>query len=267
MEMEKIIEREWWQDGAGFFGRHYMSCDDSLEGYRAEQQTLEERTQMEVNGIIKLLGLQQGAAVLDCPCGYGRHSLGLARQGFEVVGVDINSEELQVCLAKRADYLNARFVQQDMRKLIYDNQFDAVINMFYSFGFFEEDEENLQVIRNFYNALKPGGKFLMHTDVNVDRVISGDYVFSEYRTLANGNRVKQEEWYDADRKRVMGTWHMVDADGNVHEAPAYSMRVFTAQEFADWCYDIGFTKIETYAYWDGSALTPDAEDMIIIATK
>lgn len=265
--MEKVTEREWWQDGAGFFGRHYMSCDDSVEGYRAENQTLEQRTDLEVSGIVNLLGLKEGASVLDCPCGYGRHSLGLAARGFEVVGVDINSEELQICLEKRDQHLNARFVQQDMRKIIYNNQFDAVINMFYSFGFFEEDEENLKVIRNFYNALKPGGKFLMHTDVNMERVMSGDYVFSEYRTLTNGKQVQQKEHYDAERKRVVGTWHMVETDGTIIEAPEYSMRVYTDQEFAQWCLDIGFTKIETYAYWDGTPFTPDSEDMIIIATK
>ncbi|CAF4819188.1 unnamed protein product [Rotaria sp. Silwood2] len=66
----------------------------------------------------------------------------------------------------------------------YDNEFDAVINMFYSFGFFETDEENNQVLQNFYNALKPGGKFLFHTDVNIPRILSGKYKEDETRHLA-----------------------------------------------------------------------------------
>ena len=258
---------QWWEDGAGFFGRHYMEGDDSVEGYRAEKQTLEERTRSEASGVINLIGLEEGQSVLDCPCGYGRHSAELARRGMNVVGVDVNSEELQIALNRSIAYPNLRFVQQDMRRLIYKDSFDAVINMFYSFGFFEEDEENLAVIRNFYNALKPGGRFLMHTDVNVDRVMKGDYVFSEVRHLTSGRRIQQEEHYDAERKRIVGTWHIMNEDGTLDMAPTYSMRVYTAEEFIGWCKDIGFKTFETYGYWDGSPLTPDSEDMIIIAEK
>lgn len=265
--MENSKQLAWWQNGAGFFGRHYMTCDNSLDGYRTEKQTLEERTNVEVTGVTRLLGIKEGDKVLDCPCGYGRHSIGLARRGFEVVGVDINSEELQVALGSSVDYLNVRFVQQDMRKLIYENEFDAIINMFYSFGFFEEDEENLKVLERFYHALKPGGRFLMHTDVNVARVMRGGYVFNETRKLLNGKSVRQAEHYDTERKRIIGTWYMVDEDGSFEETPSYSMRVYTQEEYAQWCYDIGFRKIESYSYWDGTPLNGDSEDMIVIATK
>lgn len=259
---------EWWENSAGFFGRHYMEGDDSLNGYRTGQrQTLIERTRVEAEGVFKLLKLSPGQAILDCPCGYGRHSIELARQGFEVVGVDINSEELQVALSRSKACPNLRFVQQDMRRLIYANSFDAVINMFYSFGFFEDDEENIGILHNFYRALKPGGRFLMHTDVNVGRVTRGDYVFSEIRALTSGRHIQQEERYDPQRKRIIGTWHILNEDGTLERAPTYSMRVYTAEEFIDWCRDAGFRHFETYGYWDGSPLTDSSEDMIVIAEK
>jgi SAM-dependent methyltransferase len=259
--------REWWSDGAGFFGRHYMEGDNSLNGYRAERQTLEQRTQMEAEGVIRLLGLQPGQSLLDCPCGYGRHSIALAQRGIQVVGVDINSEELQVALVNSPHYPMTRFVQQDMRHLLYQDSFDAVINMFYSFGFFESDEENIEVLRRFYRALKPGGKFLMHTDVNVARVMRGDYVFSEIRPLTSGRRIQQREYYDAERKRIVGTWHILNGDDSLDEAPPYSMRVYTYDEYVGWCRTVGFREFEAYAYWDGAPFSEESEDMIVIATK
>src|SRR5438128_2740996 len=148
--------KEWWEEDAGFFGRGYMEGDNSYEGYLSTRMTLKERTQHEVNGIVRQLKLLPDARVLDCPCGYGRHSLDLARRGFRVVGVDINSEELQVARQQIDQMTTIQFIQSDMRLLQFSNEFDAVINMFYSFGFFESDDENRRVLRNFYNALKPG---------------------------------------------------------------------------------------------------------------
>lgn len=167
-----VCEKHWWEEGAGFFGRGYMQGDDSVEGYLEQPMTLTERTTQEVNGIINLLQLQRLQRVLDCPCGYGRHSINLAHRGLEVIGADINSEELAVACQCISNLPNVQFIKNDMRYLYFHDYFDAVINMFYSFGFFDTDEENMQVLRNFYTALKPGGKFLMHTDVNIPRIIS-----------------------------------------------------------------------------------------------
>jgi cyclopropane fatty-acyl-phospholipid synthase-like methyltransferase len=86
---------EWWQEEYGFFGSLYLEGDDSVEGYlQKRKQTLAQRTETEVKGVISLLGLQKGQRILDIPCGYGRHSIALAKQGFEVVGSDVNSVHL-----------------------------------------------------------------------------------------------------------------------------------------------------------------------------
>jgi SAM-dependent methyltransferase len=261
------MNNKWWEDGAGFFGRRYMEVDNSLEGYRKIPQTLRERTECEVQGVMRLMDLEAGDHVLDCPCGYGRHSIGLGRHGLEVVGVDINREELQVALCESAGLKNVRFVMQDMRRLIYDNQFEAVINMFYSFGFFETDEENLQVLRNFYDALKPGGKLLMHTDVNVPRLMTGDYLFNEIRPLQSGRRLRQKERYDPERKRMIGEWTLLNGDGHDEHLTPYSVRVYTHDEWLDLCHEVGFRRHYSYSYWDGTPFNCNSEDMIVVSVK
>lgn len=258
----------WWTEGYGLFGEFYMEGDNSLGGYlQKRKQTLEERTKTEVDGVIKLLNLQQSMAILDIPCGYGRHSLELARRGFSVIGVDINSIHLQKARKELAEEnIKIEFVQENMLDISFNKKFDAVINMFYSFGFFDSDEENERVLKNFFNALKPQGKFLMHTDVNMPRIISGKYPTHEVRKLRSGKELVVNDSYDPVTKRINGEWVIKDTEGN-EEKKSYSIRVYSKEEFIDLCKKVGFSQCVAYGDWDETGYTSESEDMIIIAKK
>ena len=259
---------DWWTEEYGFFGNFYMEGDNSVEGYlERNPQSLDERTATEANGVYKILGCKPGEKLLDCPCGYGRHSNYLCQKGLDVVGADINSVHLgrAVEAAKRRQ-LSTRFVKKNMIDIDYKNEFNYVINMFYSFGFFATDEENFRVLKNFYNALKPRGKFLMHTDVNVPRIISNRYKFDENRALDSGNNLRIIDEYDQETKRIEGRWIIRNAGGEEVERD-YSVRVYTKEEFEQMCFDAGFSKVETYSEWTGDTYYEDSEDMIVVATK
>lgn len=264
---EPIVEKKFWADGAGFFGRNYMEGDDSLEGYLKEHHRLEGRTRREVEGVASLLGLVAGQRVLDCPTGYGRHAVGLAEMGFEVVGSDINSEMLAGAMAAAGEMPGVRFVKENMQDLSYSNEFDAVINLFFSIGFFETEEENDAIVRNFYNALKPGGKFMMHTDINVPRIVAGDYKLHERRNLMSGRQLEIIESYEPSQKRLTGQWILINADETRQELPVYSHRIYTFDDFAELCYKTGFTDVKGYGDWEGAALSDASEDMIVVAEK
>jgi len=264
---------KWWQEEYGFFGEFYLEGDNSVEGYLInKKQNLAERTVEEVNGIINVLGWKDqpatGKTVIDLPCGYGRHSIGLAKRGYTVTGVDINSVHLGRATerAKNENVTGVTFVKQSMTDISYDNQFDAAINMFYSFGFFDTDEENDKVLANFYKALKPGGKFLMHTDVNIPRVISGKYREDETRNLTTGKELRIIDKYDTQTKRIEGVWIIKNAEGKEIRRD-YSVRVYTKEEFTDMCYKAGFTKVEVFGDWDRRPYGDDEEDMMVVATK
>ena len=260
-------QKEWWEDGGGFFGHGYMQGDNSNEGFLSQPMTLIERTRLEVDGVIRLLDLCDDQCILDCPCGYGRHSVALAERGFQVVGVDINREELTVAHQAARDVSNIQFVNRDMRFLEFSEEFDAVINMFYSFGFFETDEENFKVLQNFFHALKPSGKFLMHTDVNIPWVLQGKYKSEEKRQLSSGKTLRIVDTYDSVRKRINGSWVIIDENGEIKELTPYSVRVYSFDEFAEWCYRAGFRKVSGYGNWQKGILTADSEEMIVVAEK
>jgi SAM-dependent methyltransferase len=265
--MTQDSKNPWWSEEYGFFGPFYMDGDASKDGYLiGKKQSLTERTKTEVDGVIKFLSLKSGMSILDCPCGYGRHSIELARQGFEITGSDINSAHLQKAV-KHAETksVDITFNKESMLDLKYSSQFDAVINMFYSFGFFDTDDKNERVLKNFFDALKPGGKFLMHTDVNIPRIFSGQYKEDEERNLVTGKTLRVIDCYNPETKRINGAW--IIKSGGKEERKDYSVRVYMKEEFEELCKKVGFSSVKTYSNWEGMDYSKDAEDMIVVATK
>jgi SAM-dependent methyltransferase len=103
--------------------------------------------------------LPHRASVIDVGCGTGRHSKSLAEKGFQVTGIDLSSYSLQQ--AKQYKRENLQFFRHDMRKPFGRERFDVALNLFTSFGYFETREENMHVIENMHNALKPGGTLVI----------------------------------------------------------------------------------------------------------
>ena len=131
---------------------------------------LPKQTLRESRFIIDRLGIQSGARVLDLCCGFGRHAIELSSKGFDLVGLDLSMVMLKKALADaQARGRAIKFVHGDMRKLAFKAIFDAIYNVQTSFGYFD-DLSNFKVLQGVFNALKPGGVFLIET-VNRDFIV------------------------------------------------------------------------------------------------
>ncbi len=250
----------WWSPDAGFFGNFYMQGDNSAHGYlTSKRQNLAQRTREEVQGILHLCRPQMDEHIYDLPCGYGRHSLALADLGYRITGFDINPTHLAAAHQKTTSD-RVTFKEHNMLNAL-PHGAHVCVNMFYSFGFFNTDEENEQVLQNIYDALVVGGRFLMHTDVNLPMVLRGDYKFIESRPLPDELTLHINERYDPETKRIEGSWTIgVDTK-------SYSVRIYSATEFYEICRRIGFRSVDTYADWDGSPYSAMSELMIVVAMK
>lgn len=114
----------------------------------------------EVKRMIAWLQLPRGADVLDLCCGMGRHSLALSDFGYHVTGVDLS--DVLLAEAKKLDVdSRVKWVKGDMRNVPLSDTYDAVVNLFTSFGYFAEDEENARVIQEIHRLLKPGARFII----------------------------------------------------------------------------------------------------------
>lgn len=108
-----------------------------------------------ISGILKHLNLPEGARILDLACGKGRHARFLNTLGFDVTGVDLS--ENSIGFASGFENKTLRFRVGDLREPHGNMEFDAVFNLFTSFGYFELPEENLKTLAAIFIALKPGG--------------------------------------------------------------------------------------------------------------
>jgi SAM-dependent methyltransferase len=117
----------------------------------------------------KALRLRRGERLLDLCCGVGRHSFELARLGAAVTGLDATPAYLAAAKKRLGRRSNPSFVLGDMRRLRYEAEFDAAVNLWTSFGYFEDPADDLKVLKGVARALKPGGRFLMD-------MIDGDWV-------------------------------------------------------------------------------------------
>src|SRR5438128_2565024 len=97
-----------------------------------------EKTRQEVEELVHLLNLPQGSAILDLGCGYGRHALLLAALGYRVTGLDRSEPLLHRAQSDAAAQgVQVRWVHDDMRRLSFEDEFDVVLSLFSSFGYFE----------------------------------------------------------------------------------------------------------------------------------
>ncbi|NGX85267.1 class I SAM-dependent methyltransferase [Aequorivita sp. KMM 9714] len=120
-----------------------------------------------MNTLTNYLKLKKNDSILDLACGKGRHSKYLYRQGFNVTGVDLSEES--IAYAKQYEKPRLHFEVHDMC-LPYPKKFDAVFNLYTSFGYFEKEEDNLRTIKAIKSELKPNGYGVIDF-LNVDLAI------------------------------------------------------------------------------------------------
>jgi SAM-dependent methyltransferase len=145
-------------------------------------------TRHECRLAIKLLELKPLDQILDLACGHGRHSLELARQGFEhVTGLDASTVAIEQARASSIG-TTTKFVLGDMRVLGFDSEFDAVLS-FYNSIFYWDDQTHLTILQGIYRALKPGGRFLI--DSHNPFLIVHNRLMQQHRVFGPMLRVRQ----------------------------------------------------------------------------
>lgn len=272
--MIKCQDDNWFTEEYGFFGDFYYISDNSKEGpYKEQVISREQRTKDEVAMICNMMGVQPGRRLFDCPCGWGRHSIELAKRGIDVTAIDLNHSylnKLNDTIVHEDEEVKARITVErcDMRYLVGDESYDYGINMFSSFGFFNDDE-NLWVARNFYEMLKSGGKMLIHLDFNAERLEKGfgfDYAAERNISYEGKNYVlKVNKEYHEDDRRLHGLWKLVGDDGDSVEK-TYSFRIYSRQEMEELLHNVGFQIVSFYSTSQTKQTFNDI-DTVIIAEK
>jgi len=242
----------WWEE---FFDEHYFDLYDLY--------LTPERTAKEVEGVIQILALPPGAKVLDLCCGHGRHTIPLARAGYQVTGLDLSEVFLRRARQDAAAAgVAVTWVQRDMRDIPFPNEFDAIVNLFAAFGYFDDEVENQKVLAAVARALKPGGRFLID-------VINRDYLAKvflprDWERLGE-ILVWRERSFDSIAGRSMETIHW-EKDG-VRQTRSNNLRVYTATELTGMLAAAGLRLVKAYGGLDGSELVFSSRRLTLLAEK
>ena len=223
-----------------------------------------EETAVEVDSLAEALGLSEGSRVLDLACGHGRHSVELARRGCRVIGVDLSEPSLELAAVRAAEAgVEVRFEQTDMRRIRFEDEFDAVINMFTAFGYFAEESDNQLVLERVAAALVPGGAFLMEVANPVS--VFGRFEARGWHTLSDGTIMLEERLYDAPRGRFETCWTFVR--GGERRERRFSHRAYTAPELAAMTTAAGLDVEHLWGGLDRSDLEMGSRRIVMLARK
>jgi SAM-dependent methyltransferase len=226
-------------------------------------QHRQSNAKVEVEKVVSLLKIRQNDRILDLCCGAGRHSLELARQGFDVVGVDRTTSFIEKAKQEAGkSNLRVEFVVGDMREYCQPNSFNIVMNLFGSFGYFEDPDDDWQVVKNMYASLYSGGKFLIETmgkEILARRFQERDWS-EEGDTLVLAERKPHQNW-----SRIQTRWIVIK--GNQRVEHTVSVRSYSAVELSSLLHDCGFASVQVYGDLEGLDYDQGAKRLVVIGTK
>lgn len=201
------------------------------------------------------------AEMLDVACGKGRHAKYLADKGYNVTGIDLSIESINVAKKLENDHLS--FFQHDMRLPFWVNYFDVVFNFFTSFGYFDSQRDNDNALRTLKNAMKPGGRLVL------------DYLNSEYVAAhLVTDEVKEEEGVVFDIRRELNDHKFMKQINILDKAKmrratyTESVNAFTRADFESMFTKQGLQITEIFGdYHFNSYDAQRSPRLIIVATK
>lgn len=215
----------------------------------------------EVTQLLRLLELPAHAAVLDMPCGPGRHLIHLAARGLRVTGVDLTQSYLDEAQRRLSDSgLSAELVRADMREVRRPAGFDAVLHLYSSFGYFDDPLDDLRLLRNMRESLRARGSAVLELAVLDGLVLDP----AQAHALEDGSAiVESASRYDSSGV-LERDWEAREPSGARRRWRA-KHRMYRVSELEQLLGGAGFTSIRVFGGFDGSAFVPDAGHAVLIA--
>jgi len=245
--------KPWWQDEEFWVSTAPLMFDpDRLED-----------TPGDLEQILHMLNLPPGAAVYDSCCGKGRHARILAEKGFTVTGVDLCGPYIREARSLGGSKTRLELIEGDVISFRRENAFDAALNLFTSFGYFEEDQIEAY-LANVYASLKPGGRFLIETEGKESFCLN----------------YKEREWFERDGMTIMveqkpllnwtaveKRWIYYHHQRQEWQEHRLEHRLFSALELGQLLGEAGFSEVSFFGGLDGREYDQTARTMVAVALK
>lgn len=246
------MQQHWYEN---FF--HGVALDFWRAAVSAEQ------TRAEADFIAKQLQLSSAAKVLDVPCGNGRLSIELAKQGFALTGVDLAIEFMEEAQnSSTAAGVNVDWQTRDMRDLPWSGEFDGAFCFGNSFGYLD-DEANANFLKSLSQTLKRGSRFILDAPAIAECLLSN--VQASRSIEIAGIKVDIEHRYDHEQGRMFNDFTFT-RDGVVDKRPS-SQRIYTYRELTELLRVASLQTIAAYASLAGETFQLGAQRLLLVAEK
>lgn len=236
-ELPPLIRNDGQFDWEALFQIH------EFEHYHTYAEAL---TRNETDFIEQALQLREGTVLLDVACGGGRHALELARRGYTVEGVDASATLVAYATTHAyADATRARFVQTDMRALAYTSQFDVVLVMNSSLGFFD-DASNRAVLKHLAQALVDGGHLLLQclNPYQIDRYLQG--FRTGWHAIAEGYLLREARFEPRTATLHIDYRYLSPLHGHDIKHPGDRIRLYGYPELSTLLSDVGLRPVTVF---------------------
>lgn len=251
---QTIKKDEWWKP---FYDEFFVN----LLTLWKDQTEID----LTVDFLIKELDLKPGMTVFDQCCGVGSLSLPLAKQGINIVGVDLSPDFINK--AKSQADKNSQFYCDDAFKFIPEKLCDAAFNWHTSFGYSESNKENVLMLKNAFAALKPGGKFILDypnmvcTMKNFERSMIRHIDSTEGEIL-----LVRESEINLASGMLEQVWTICLPTGKLLKKQSF-VKIYLPHTLADMLKECGFDKVDIYSSVLGEPLSLNTPRCIYKAIK
>ncbi len=212
-----------------------------------------------VDALVSYLDLPRGTHALDLACGKGRHSLHLRQKGFNVIGLDLS--EASIAEAKLSEQDGLEFYEHDMRSLYWHEYFDLVVNLFTSFGYFHNKEDDQKTISSVADSLKQDGLFVLDF-MNATKVKTNLVAYEE-KTIDN---VRFEITRVVENGVIIKRIHVID--GDVELDFEEQVDALELSDFETYLSTAGLELVSTFGNYDLEPFNQQTSDrLILIAQK
>jgi len=245
MHNSRSQEADWFEE---WFGEDYLDI------YQHRDDTEAERA---IELIATNLAGRKIDLVLDLACGAGRHTRVL-RERWWTVGLDLSMPLLRIARKESPD---GPYVRADMRELPFsDESFDMVVNLFTSFGYFEDDSEHVRVLACVAAAMKPGGTLVIDF-LNASQVRRDLVPYDE--RVANGITIEQRRVISPDNRFVEKTIRLRERGREYIER----VRLLSPRDLQGMLVSAGFKVAKLFGDYGGGDWGEDSPRTILFASR
>jgi SAM-dependent methyltransferase len=224
-------------------------------------EELFDQAQEEMEKIFELID-HPVSSVLDLCCGPGRFAGLLAREGYQVTGVDRTPFLLEIAKREYADTEHVEWVLSDMREFVRQESYDLVLNLYTSFGYFKDPAEDLLVLKNIAQSLRPGGSFVI--EVMGKEVMAKDFEPISASKVGDGIFVQSHEIFE-NWKRIRTEWTLIN-EGNIRTF-TFEHSLYAASDLIRLCELAGLSDIRVFGDFDGRPYDHSAILLVITGRK